>query len=511
MQPLSRRNAMLLGGLGVAGNRGRRSGTRLDAGVPAARRLLEPALTRPAELRSAGGSLALELEARRGPMLLAGRRATALGYNGACPGPTLRLRAGDGLADPAAEQSGRGRPTSMCTGSTCHRRAPGTIPLSRWSPGATLTTATGSPAGPPPGLLVPPPPPRPGRGEIFGGLFGTLVVEDTEPIAASQERVLLVSDISAGCFRKRRRQVPPDRAWPAGRAAAAGQRPIQPPLAPGRANASGGGSVNACVARYLLLRLDGQQHAAARHGLRPLTQSPEPWRRCCWRPGTGRISWLLAAAGDAALAAVPLQPWRHGRDDGTGRAAPNGGQAHSGHRAGDLSVVRRPGRRLRRRCHLSLPSADLRTAVVAAHRQLPSAAGAWAYGRRRGMMASPSTAGNSTPSRTDTTAAARTVRRVDPDQSQPDGPSVPSACLADADHRGHEAAAAGCYPVWRDVVNMPANGQVKVRIALQGFHRPLRVPLPHPGPRGPRNDGSHRGPLIREGSCQEYPPGVSCA
>ena len=97
MQPLSRRSALLLGGLGVAGTAAGATGlawtlTSLNAPVTGA------ALTHPAELRSAGGSLALELEAARGPVQIAGRQATALGYNGTSPGPTLRLRAGDVLS-----------------------------------------------------------------------------------------------------------------------------------------------------------------------------------------------------------------------------------------------------------------------------------------------------------------------------------------------------------------------------------------------------------------------------
>ena len=62
--------------------------------------------------------------------------------------------------------------------------------------------------------------------------------------------------------------------------------------------------------------------------------------------------------------------------------------------------------------------------------------------------------------------------------------------------------------VMRDVVNVRANGRATVRIAFRDFTRPLGLPLPHPGPRGPGNDGRDRGPLTGETSCQTYPPGV---
>ena len=50
--------------------------------------------------------------------------------------------------------------------------------------------------------------------------------------------------------------------------------------------------------------------------------------------------------------------------------------------------------------------------------------------------------------------------------------------------------------IWQDVVNVPANGRVKVRVSFKDF-RPLGLPLPHPGPRRRRHDGCHRSPVRR--------------
>ena len=50
-------------------------------------------------------------------------------------------------------------------------------------------------------------------------------------------------------------------------------------------------------------------------------------------------------------------------------------------------------------------------------------------------------------------------------------------------------------PTWQNVVNVPARGSTVVRIAVRRLHRPHRLPLPHPRPRGQRHDGRHRSRL----------------
>ena len=93
MQPISRRKALLLGGLGVAGTVARGAGliwTLTSREPPVTGR----ELTQPPEERSTNGQLQVRLEAAPGQILLAGRQAAALGYKGGIPGPTLRVRAG---------------------------------------------------------------------------------------------------------------------------------------------------------------------------------------------------------------------------------------------------------------------------------------------------------------------------------------------------------------------------------------------------------------------------------
>lgn len=96
MRPISRRQALLLGGLGAAGTVAGGAGLIWSLSSPPG-----PAtgagLIQPAELRSGNGQLQVRLEAAPGQLQLGGRGVSALGYNGGIPGPTLRVRAGDVL------------------------------------------------------------------------------------------------------------------------------------------------------------------------------------------------------------------------------------------------------------------------------------------------------------------------------------------------------------------------------------------------------------------------------
>ena len=97
MQPISRRKALLLGGLGIAGTAAGAAGLIWTLGNSAPGPVSGGGLAQPPEERSLDGELALRLEAAPGLLSVAGRQVTALGYNGRSPGPTIRLRAGDVL------------------------------------------------------------------------------------------------------------------------------------------------------------------------------------------------------------------------------------------------------------------------------------------------------------------------------------------------------------------------------------------------------------------------------
>ena len=125
MRPISRRNALIVGGLGtaaiVAGGAGlwwslnsaqQRTASAEQRGHSGNTVPVQGAELRgPAELRSADGRLELTLDAAPGRVELGGRQARALCYNGTVPGPTLRLRPGDELSIRLA--NGLNEPTNL--------------------------------------------------------------------------------------------------------------------------------------------------------------------------------------------------------------------------------------------------------------------------------------------------------------------------------------------------------------------------------------------------------------
>ncbi|WP_369828349.1 multicopper oxidase family protein [Cryobacterium sp. M25] len=129
-------------------------------------------------------------------MTLAGRDVRAPSYNGGVPGPTLRVRAGDTLS--VSLRNGLADPSNLHVHGL-H------VSSENDSDNMFVTVAAGDsfdyqydlPANHPPGVywyhphhhgFV--------ADQVFGGLYGAIIVEDPDPIPASRERVLVVSDIT---------------------------------------------------------------------------------------------------------------------------------------------------------------------------------------------------------------------------------------------------------------------------------------------------------------------------
>jgi len=95
--------------------------------------------------------------------------------------------------------------------------------------------------------------------QVFGGLYGAIIVEDSDPIPASRERVLVISDItldpsgavSAATAMEKMSGREGDLVWVNGQFA--------PSMAARPGERERWRVVNACVSRYVRLRLDGQQ------------------------------------------------------------------------------------------------------------------------------------------------------------------------------------------------------------------------------------------------------------
>ncbi len=469
MPPVTRRTAVLLGGLGLAGTAAGGAGLWWSLKSRPAPVTGED-LGQPAVYRSTRGLLETSLEAAPGRFPLAGRQAGALGYNGGIPGPTLRLRAGDilrlKLVNTLAE------PTNL------HLHGLHVSPggnsdnvFVAVDPGGSFDYEYRLPAGHRPGLYWYHPHHH-GRvaAQVFAGLFGAIIIEDPAPVPVSADRVLLVSDTSLDGDGNVARATLPERL--AGRVGALllvnGQSNPRLSARPGERERWR--IVNCCVARYLRLRLDGQKLQLL--GLDAgRFRSPSDVQEVLLAPGNRAELLVTAALGESVLRALPydrgVMPGMAGRGPGlpAGQEDPAGTVLATLNVAGDPAppaAVLEPG---------PAPP-ELRSAAVAARRQLVLAA-PMGLGQGAGMGPGPGMNGFTINGqayderRTDTTVAAGTVEEwILVNRSPMDHPFHlhvwPMQLIAENGRSVAEGAL-------RDVVNVPAFGQATVRIAFRDF------------------------------------------
>jgi FtsP/CotA-like multicopper oxidase with cupredoxin domain len=257
VRPITRRQALQLGGLGGAsiaiGTAGLvwERGSRLDP-------VTGSDLTEPEVLRSRDGLLRVRLEAAESRIRVAGRDATVYGYNGNLPGPTLRLSPGNRLQVRLVN--------SLETVTNLHVHGLHVSPQGdsdnvfvSVEPGESFDYDYQLPEDHPPGVywyhphhhgMV--------ADQVFRGLYGAIIVEDPDPIPVTRERVLVISDLTLDGDG----QVvqPSTMGRMMGRE---GDLVLVNGQAAPRLSARPGERerwriVNACSARYLRLRLDGQ-------------------------------------------------------------------------------------------------------------------------------------------------------------------------------------------------------------------------------------------------------------
>ncbi|MDQ0754578.1 multicopper oxidase family protein [Arthrobacter sp. B3I4] len=472
MPPISRRNALLLGGLGVAGTVAGGAGLwwSLNSREPP---VAGEALEQPTALSSAGGALEASLEAAPGLFLLAGRKAGALGYNGGIPGPTLRLRTGDVLRVRLVNK--------LAEPSNLHLHGLHVSPQGNGD-NVFVTVESGSsfdyqyqlPAQQPPGLYWYHPHHH-GRvaDQVFAGLFGAIIVEDPAPPAVSSDRVLLVSDTTVDGTGNVAYPSLPERV--AGREGTLvlvnGQ--ANPRLVARPGERERWRIVNCCVARYLRLRLDGQrlQLLGMDSGRFP---SPSDVQEVVLAPGNRAELLVTAAAGESVLRAVRYDRGSMPGMTGRGRrpGPPLGQDGPPDPYGTALATLVVTGEPVATATAAAAPAwpppPDLRSAVVSARRQLVFATSMGAgAGPGMGMMDFTINGRNFDSGRADLTVAAGTVEEWTlVNRSPMDHPFHlhiwPMQPVAE-NGRTVETA------TLRDVVNVPANGQTTVRIAFRDF------------------------------------------
>lgn len=462
MQPISRRRAIQLGGLGFAATVLGGVGLAATAGFG-----FSPAsgtdLVEPQVLHSSGGLLQVRLEATEQPVPLAGGEATVLAYNGGVPGPTLRLQPGDRLRVDLANRLSE--PTNLHVhGLHVSPWGNGDNSFLAIEPGETFAYEFQLPPDHPPGVYwYHPHHHGTVADQIFGGLYGAIIVDDPVPIPVTRERVLVVSDISLdGSGRIQR---PSPMAQMMGREGELvlvnGQ--TQPRLQARPGELERWRIVNACTARYLRLRLDGQKLQLLGIDSGHLAE-PRAIDEVVLTTGNRADLLVTTAHGTTGLRALPVDrggmPGMRGGQGPGGTAFPTGEPVTladlevTGPAAVPLPPV--PARAAVR---------DLRAEPVAARRRITFAIG---MGAGMGMGMNFTIDGKQfDPDRIDQLVAAGTVEEWTVINTSPmDHPLHlhvwPMQILARAGRPVTE-------PTWQDVVNIPARSDVTLRIAFDNF------------------------------------------
>ncbi len=461
MEPITRRRALQLGGLGIACTAAGAIGLGWGPGSqfdPVA----SSELTEPPVLRSAGGALEVVLECALGPVTVAGRQATTLSYNGSLPGPTIHLQPGDRLRVQLVNRLDA--PTNL------HVHGLHVSPQGRADDVFVMVEPGGShdyeyeiPSDHPPGVYWYHPHHHGNvADQLFGGMYGAIIVGDVpsaaEPaIPVTSERVMVISDISldgAGAVVGPSQQ---DRMVGREGQLVLVNGQLRPLLTARPGERQRWRVVNACAARYLRLRLDGQQLQLvgmdSGHYPRPLEVT-----EVSLAPGNRADLLVTTTSGTSELQALPVD---RGRMMGMGGSSSEDTAqvlaqlTVSG--AGATSLPPLPSR---------AASRDLRAAEVATRRTLVFANGMGA-GMGMGGMRFTIDGREFDPNRVDQSVRLGTVEEwTITSTSEMDHPMHLHVWPMQVIQQQGQPVE---LPTWRDVVNIPARGSVTVRVAFDDF------------------------------------------
>jgi len=461
MRPITRRNALLLGGAGIAGvavggtgllvNQGGTSLAPSDIG--AGSDFIEPD-----ELQSANGALTVALESAPGQVTIAGQTVRALGYNGGTPGPTLRVRAGDTLS--VSLRNGLADPSNL------HVHGLHVSPENN-SDNMFVSVPAGDsfdyryelPTNHPPGVYWYHPHQHGFvTDQVFGGLFGAIIVEDDDPIPATRERLLVVSDVTIGSAGSI-----PGATFMQKMSGREGELvlvngQLNPALAARPGERERWRIVNACVSRYLRLRLDGQRMTLLGIDSGRFASARDV-DEIVLAPGNRADLLVTGVAGTSVLRSLHYDRGATGGMMG-GDPATNADDSPLATLTVAGETAEEPGALPRQ----PVPR-DLRTETVTARRELVFAMGMGAMG---GGMMSPTINGRAfDPSRVDETVQFGSVEEwLLTNTSTLDHPLHLHVWPMQIVEQGGRAVDA---TIWQDVVNIPARSTTRVRIAFDDF------------------------------------------
>ena len=466
MRPISRRTALTMGGLGLASTAVGGTGLWRELSTS----LLDPVdgagFVEPEVLRSGSGLLEVRLEAALGAHEVAGRTATTLGYNGGVPGPTLRLQPGDTLRIELVNSLDQVTNLHL-HGLHVSPEGNGDNVFLAVEPGRSQQYEYRLPDDHPPGVFwYHPHHHGTVADQLFGGLYGAVIVEDGGAVPVDRERVMVVSDITLDAGGSLVSPSGMDQMM--GREGELvlvnGQR--EPELRGRAGQRERWRVVNACASRYLALRLSGQDsQVVGRDGAR-LTSSVG-LEDVVLAPGNRLDLVVDLAEGGGVLTAAPVD--RGGMMGQMGQMGPMGDGMTTGD-GGPVTLARLSvaagGASTQGR--ISPPSArqDLRDADVVERRSLTFQTGMGGM-MGGGGMSFTIDGQEFDAERIDQQVRLGTVEEWtignDSSMDHPFHLHVWPMQVLEID--GQQLR----EPVWLDVVNVRARSRVKVRIAFEGF------------------------------------------
>src|SRR5690625_360966 len=194
MPQLSRRQGVVLGGVGIAAITTGVAGLvgQQRAGTGASRTKWKE----PPRMASVDGRLDVELTAGQHQAQLAGRDVSVLAYNGLLPGPTLVLQPGDHVRLRLDNQLPE--PTNLHVhGLHVSPQDNSDNVLISIEPTEAFDYEYQLPPDHPPGVYwYHPHHHGTVADQLFGGLYGAIIVEDPQPIPVTRERIVVISDIT---------------------------------------------------------------------------------------------------------------------------------------------------------------------------------------------------------------------------------------------------------------------------------------------------------------------------
>ncbi|GAB2453936.1 multicopper oxidase family protein [Nocardioides hungaricus] len=463
MKSISRRAALTMGGAGLVGTVVGGTGLWRELSTSVLDPVAGELFTEPEALRSTGGLLEVRLEAALGKHEVAGREATTLGYNGGVPGPTLRLRPGDTLRVELVNRLDR--VTNLHVhGLHVSPEGNGDNVFVAVEPDRAHRYEYRLPDNHPPGVYwYHPHHHGTVADQVFGGLYGAIIVEDDEEIPVDRERVMVVSDInldSGGSLVS-----PSTMEQMMGRE---GELVLvngaaKPDLKGRSGERERWRIINACTARYLALRLPEQRARVVGRDVGRLPRDTA-LEDVVLAPGNRLDLVVDLSEGGSELTAMPVdRGGMIGQMMGGGPRPVGGGAvtlarlsvSPSGNRAvGGIP----PGPAVR----------DLRDADVDGRRSIIFQMGMGGMmGGGEGPMSFTFDGEEFDADRIDQQVGMGTVEEWtignDSPMDHPFHLHVWPMQLLEVD--GRELS----EPVWLDVVNVPARSQVKVRVAFEDF------------------------------------------